>query len=644
MLTAAVATRSRAQNALEQWREKAGARTLAFCCSTRHADFMREFFAEAGVRTAAVHSDTTSAPRARTLEALEAGELQVVFAVDMFNEGVDLPHVDTVMMLRPTESRILWLQQFGRGLRKAEGKDQLTVIDYIGNHRTFLLKPQTLFELAPGDARVRDLLNRLERGDTDLPPGCEVTYDLEAIEILRSLLRRGSATESIRFFYEEFRERHGERPSATELYHEGYNPRSLRQSYGSWLGFVDAMGDLPAEAAELVRTAPTSSFLAALETTPMTRSYKMLVLQAMLAADRFPGPIDIDELTRGVRVLASRSARLRRALRSHWEDDRSLRRLLETHPIAAWTGGKGTGGRAFFAYEEGAFRATFDVPEPRREALRDLVREIVEWRLAEYLDRARAEADGFVCSVSHARGRPILFLPPRDQHPDIPTGWTPVLADGRELRANFADDAIATVQEPDSETNALPDLLRGWFGPQAGQPDTHHQVLFRETDEGLAMLPAGATEGGDQLEVGRTYMREQIPPLFGLDFVPTTWQQGFVFRGGQLFLLVTLAKGNLPEQHRYGDRFLSRDRLEWQSQNRTKQNSKHGEAIRHHAERGIPVHLFVRDRSKIGGKAAPFVYCGELEFEDWEAEQPITVWWRLQEPLSERVARMFRAD
>jgi len=62
--------------------------------------------------------------------------------VDVFNEGLDLPELDTVLMLRPTESRILWLQQFGRGLRKTADDKQLTVVDYIGNHRTFLLKPR----------------------------------------------------------------------------------------------------------------------------------------------------------------------------------------------------------------------------------------------------------------------------------------------------------------------------------------------------------------------------------------------------------------------------------------------------------------------------------------------------------------------
>jgi superfamily II DNA or RNA helicase len=132
-LTTAVATRARAENILQQYRKNAGSRTLAFCCSRRHADFMASFFLEHGLRAVAVHSGAGSAPRAASLEQLEAGEVDIVCSVDMFNEGVDLPSVDTVMMLRPSESRILFLQQLGRGLRVSPNKQRLIVIDYIGN-------------------------------------------------------------------------------------------------------------------------------------------------------------------------------------------------------------------------------------------------------------------------------------------------------------------------------------------------------------------------------------------------------------------------------------------------------------------------------------------------------------------------------
>ncbi len=157
----------------------------------------------------------------------EAGELDVVCAVDMFNEGVDLPELDTVMMLRPTESKILWLQQFGRGLQGAAESKRLTVIDYIGNHRIFLLKPRTLFDLPARDSAIQNLLEQLQAGTAELPPGCEVTYDLEAIEILRNLLRTDrSPAEALRVYVEDFREMHGasgrppSKPTATSTTRE----------------------------------------------------------------------------------------------------------------------------------------------------------------------------------------------------------------------------------------------------------------------------------------------------------------------------------------------------------------------------------------------------------------------------------------
>ena len=216
-LTTAVATLSRAENALEQLERRGGRKALAFCVSQRHADFMANFFRTRGKRVESVHSGQTSAPRTRSLERLQAGELDIVCAVDMFNEGVDMPDLDTVMMLRPTESKILWLQQFGRGLRLSDPSKRLKVIDYIGNHRTFLLKPQTLFNLPAGDQNVQNLLEKIQAGTADLPPGCHVTYDLKSIEILKGLLRVSrSPAESLKTYVHDFVALHGVRPTALE--------------------------------------------------------------------------------------------------------------------------------------------------------------------------------------------------------------------------------------------------------------------------------------------------------------------------------------------------------------------------------------------------------------------------------------------
>ena len=121
-LTRAVETQERAQHALDVWRDKGGGRTIAFCVTVTHADFMAEFFRSNGVAAVAVHSGPTSAPRAGSVEQLRAGELQVICTVDMFNEGLDVPEIDTVLMLRPTESPVVFLQQLGRGLRRSDGQ------------------------------------------------------------------------------------------------------------------------------------------------------------------------------------------------------------------------------------------------------------------------------------------------------------------------------------------------------------------------------------------------------------------------------------------------------------------------------------------------------------------------------------------
>jgi superfamily II DNA or RNA helicase/HKD family nuclease/diadenosine tetraphosphate (Ap4A) HIT family hydrolase len=491
-LTRAVATKRRALNALEQYKARAGQRTIGFCCSQIHADFMASFFSEQGVRAAAVHSGPQTAPRASTLKRLSEGEIDVVFAVDMFNEGVDLPNVDTVMMLRPTESRVLWLQQFGRGLRVCEGKDHLRVIDYIGNHRTFILKPQALLGLGHSDYELSMALEAIQEGKFDLPPGCEATYELEAINILRALLRPPKPDDALRVWYEEFRESHGERPTAVETFHEGYNPRSTRMTYGSWLGFLAAMGDLQENEQRVLEHSQAVEFLKILEITAMTKSFKLLTLMAMLNEDQLPGQIEIDRLVEGFSQLVQRSAKLKATVGVDLQNPGALRQYLEKNPIDAWTGGKGTKHKQFFSYSDGIFRTTFRIEEGIRPAFQELVRETADWRLAEYLQRPGLSNTGttdIACKVSHAGGRPILFLPDRRINPSIPRGWTDVLVEDQPQQANFAKVAVNVVRRKGSSKNMLSEILRRWFGVNVGLPGTSFHVIFRESEKGLVLEP-----------------------------------------------------------------------------------------------------------------------------------------------------------
>jgi superfamily II DNA or RNA helicase/diadenosine tetraphosphate (Ap4A) HIT family hydrolase len=635
-LTNAVATEKRAANALEQWRKHKGTRTIAFCVSQRHADFMARYFRDAGVRAVAVHTGPSSAPRAVSLSELERGQLDVVFAVDLFNEGVDVPHIDTVLMLRPTESRILFLQQLGRGLRRLEDK-RLKVVDYIGNHRIFLTKVKALLNLDPGDSAIAVALRQVARGEFELPEGCSVTYDLEARRILESLLREPQGAEQLRTWYEQFKELHGTRPTAVEAMHEGYTPRAARTHYGSWLGFVESMGDLtPSERAA---KSEARDFLSALETTPMTRTYKMLVLQAMLNEGQFPGEMRVEALAEAFARAASRSAKLRADVSVDMDDRAALRRLIEENPIRAWTGGKGTGDIAFFAYAGGVFRSLLKVSPESREAVTDLTREIADWRIADFLVRNGAEEGVAHLRASHnASGQPILFMD-RMKNPDLPEGWTRVKADGKEYDLNFVKTAVNVARRPNEEENVLPELLRGWFGPNAGKSGTAQFVLAEKSDLGWNMRPRDAFDARVKVTRLQRYRREEIPPLFGTQARGRIWDQGFIRDGGHIFLLVTLDKSDLPKEHAYGDRFLSDRAFEWQSQNRMRRDMPMSVELRDHATRNIPVHLFVRPKAKIAGKGAPFLYLGEVDFRKWRKDNPITVDFELKEPVPKALWR-----
>jgi hypothetical protein len=192
--------------------------------------------------------------------------------------------------------------------------------------------------------------------------------------------------------------------------------------------------------------------------------------------------------------------------------------------------------------------------------------------------------------------------------------------------------------QPDGE-NLFPEVLRGWFGTQAGQPGTQQSVVFERAGSVWIMRPEKVQAEAQGPELWRPYMREEIPALFGAAFQSATWRQGVISLPGRIILLVTLEKGRMQESHQYEDKFLSDREFQWQSQNRTTQQSRAGQALARHVELGIEVHLFVRRSGLVDGRAAPFTYCGQVDFQRWERERPITVWWRLSTPLPERLRK-----
>lgn len=642
VLTEHLATEIRAQNVLEQYQNRSGKKTLAFCCSKLHADYMKNYFIQRNVRAASVHSGENSDPRTVSLEKLEEGELDIIFSVDMFNEGLDIPSVDTVMMLRPTESRLLWLQQLGRGLRKSSGKEYLTVIDYIGNHKTFLIKYRALLEifvtLGPGSHHLRDHLHKIEQGSLELPKGCYVEYDLEVIDILKSLIPPMPTISAIEYFYRDFLDRYNQRPTAVETFHQGYNPKSVKNEYGSWFHFVKGMNGLSQDQENVIDQDYLADFLACLEVTPMSKSYKMLTLLAMLNTGNFPDGINIDDLTRAVIRLVQRSAKLKLDVNVSLDNFNAFKRLLENNPIKAWIGGQGMGSTQFFTYQDNLFRFDRDIDKKNKEAFQELLRELVDWRLADYLSRVKdIQGDQIVCKVSHSNGRPILFLPNREKQPSIPQGWQEVLINGENYNANFVKIAVNVIRSENSNKNVIADILRDWFGQDAGLSGTVHKVSFIPEGNKFRLEPLGKKQALESIRLWHSFTRPEVPPMFDLKFNTGLWQQGYVFKDNHIFLFVTLNKQALHDDFQYQDRFLNPNQFQWQSQNSTKQNSKTGERISEHKDSGIQVHLFVREAKMRGSKAAPFVYCGEMDFVSWEGEKPITVQWRLREAVPEHL-------
>lgn len=168
-----------------------GRKTIGFCASIEHADRCAKKFKESGINAIAVHSRSTGLDeyedksKEMLIQHFRENKCQVAFVVDMFNEGVDIPDVSCLLFLRPTESKTIFIQHMGRGLRVAPRKDDVLILDFIGNYRTANVVLEGL-NIKNG---IRGL-KKIHREGKDLfvydINGCEVVFDSEVVEIFRS--------------------------------------------------------------------------------------------------------------------------------------------------------------------------------------------------------------------------------------------------------------------------------------------------------------------------------------------------------------------------------------------------------------------------------------------------------------------------
>lgn len=182
-------------------------RALCFCVDKNHAKFMNAKFTLAGLKTDVLTSDDDDRHRNIVKKRLQAGTINYLFVVDLFNEGVDIPEIDTILFLRPTESATVFLQQFGRGLRLHKDKDHLTVLDFVGHSRAeFSYKER--FEALIG-RHSQNIKDEIEGGFANAPFGCKIILEEKAKEeiianiegYLRSL-NKGRIIKEIAAYYQ----------------------------------------------------------------------------------------------------------------------------------------------------------------------------------------------------------------------------------------------------------------------------------------------------------------------------------------------------------------------------------------------------------------------------------------------------------
>ena len=187
-------------------------KALGFCVSIEHAHFMADWFNEHGVAATALDSHSSDEERNSTKKRLVDGEIKIVFVVDLYNEGVDIPEVNTVLFLRPTESLTIFLQQLGRGLRLCEGKDCLTVLDFIGaaNKRyNFIDKFAAILD----DDR-HSVREEIEKGFPGTPKGCYIQLEKKAASIILDNIKQNfGQREEMIYRLRTFKEDSGKDPT-----------------------------------------------------------------------------------------------------------------------------------------------------------------------------------------------------------------------------------------------------------------------------------------------------------------------------------------------------------------------------------------------------------------------------------------------
>jgi len=323
--------------------------------------------------------------REEAIRRLGDGTLEVIFTVDLFNEGVDIPETDTLLFVRPTESLTVFTQQVGRGLRLHPAKEACHIIDLIGNYRNADVK-LSLFDMSDHEAGSKRSVTPV------LPEGCVLELEVGVIDLLGELARkRQPRKEQLRTAYMDLKRELGRRPTYLELHlHGRSDSREYRQEFGSYIGFLHWAEELNELEQETYRNCEW--WFREAEQTGMSKSYKMVLLLGMLergsedwnrpitpaeAAPHFHTYMMGKEYRKRIDFSDSKS-------RQMWDYDAfKVAKLIAEMPMTKWSGS--SKGRVTFV--EGSFAIQLHIDEAHRHDVYEWTRQIGEYRLHAYFER-----------------------------------------------------------------------------------------------------------------------------------------------------------------------------------------------------------------------------------------------------------------
>lgn len=366
------------QKIFNEWLQHKQTKTIAFCSSVKQASYLCQYFKSYDVQAAVLTGQNSRQDRARIREQFETGSLEIIFTVDLFNEGVDIPAVDTLLFIRPTESISIFTQQIGRGLRLTEGKSHCIIIDCIGNYRNADRKLRIFKPHLKPNEKLK--LNQVE---TIPMTDCLLHFDLDVIDLLEEMSRKHrSYRQQIIDAYFELKVELGRRPTYLEMYlNSQIQELNLPREFGSYVGLLYEAGELTSEETTVFKK--FNELLNEMEKTVMSKSYKMVVLKAMLAR----GQMDWYRSTNAMDVAPFFQQYLSDKARSHIDPvDENLQKvvsLIERMPMTKWAGSS----KGLATFKDKQFQFEIEVPLEMESILFHWVEEICDYRLHRYFER-----------------------------------------------------------------------------------------------------------------------------------------------------------------------------------------------------------------------------------------------------------------